>query len=84
MLQLENLTNLQHRHEAHELEQVYLDKITKLQSSLHESKEHCGKLRQQYERYDSCLCTQMGQLVVTILKEVAQLLMPRKILCSKL
>ena len=54
VLQLENLTNLQHQNEAHVQEQAHLDKVAKLQISLHESKEHCGKLRQQYERYFFC------------------------------
>lgn len=60
--QLENLTNLQHQNEAHVQEQAHLDKVAKLQSSLHESKEHCGKLRQQYERAQRVLQAKVERL----------------------
>lgn len=52
-LQLENLAHLQHKSEAQQQEEAYLEKISKLQASLQEATERSGKIRQQYERYGS-------------------------------
>ena len=52
--QLENLAYLQHQNEAQQQEEAYLDKISKLQTSLQEANERSGKIRQQYERYFTC------------------------------
>ncbi len=53
--QLENLAYLQHQNEAQQQEEAYLDKISKLQTSLQEANERSGKIRQQYERYFNLL-----------------------------
>jgi hypothetical protein len=52
--QLENLAYLHHQNEAQQQEEAYLDKISKLQTSLQEANERSGKIRQQYERYFTC------------------------------
>ncbi|KAL0043018.1 hypothetical protein WJX79_007076 [Trebouxia sp. C0005] len=51
--QLENLAYLQHQNEAQQQEEAYMDKISKLQTSLQEANERSGKIRQQYERHIS-------------------------------
>ncbi|KAL0028177.1 hypothetical protein WJX77_012592 [Trebouxia sp. C0004] len=60
--QLENLAYLQRQNEAQQQEEAYLDKISKLQTSLQEANERCGKIRQQYERAQRVLQAKADRL----------------------
>lgn len=51
IVQLENLAHLQQKDKAHQQQDGYLAKISKLQAALQEATERSGKIRQQYERY---------------------------------
>ncbi|KAL0043020.1 hypothetical protein WJX79_007076 [Trebouxia sp. C0005] len=71
--QLENLAYLQHQNEAQQQEEAYMDKISKLQTSLQEANERSGKIRQQYERAQRVLQAKADRLAKQLEEQHANL-----------